>query len=202
MNPPGGQPSSVTSLPGLGAGTAVGRAAGGLLSRANPPAESVRFASAGLPHPILLAGAARVRLRLTPTDGAATDATVYVQLSAATADTERALPGGVAPVRVHLPASGATVEVTLPGTAWSFAPGDRLVLAVRTSDAQYSGSAAPAAYDVALAGPIVLPTVAPVATARTAGLPSAGVLLGIVAALVVAILLLVLGALLGRRRPA
>ncbi|HEY8317736.1 MAG TPA: alpha/beta fold hydrolase, partial [Amnibacterium sp.] len=63
VNPPGGRPSSVTSLPGLGAGTAVGRAAGGLLARANPPAESVRFASAGLAHPILLAGAARVRLR-------------------------------------------------------------------------------------------------------------------------------------------
>ncbi len=200
VNPPGGQPSSVTSLPGLGAGTPVGRAAGGLLSRANPAAESVRFASAGLAHPILLAGAPRVRLRLTPADGAATDATLFVQLSAATADAERALPGGVAPLRVRVPASGAVVEVTLPGTAWSFAPGDRLVLAVRTSDAQYSGSAAPAAYGVSLAGPVVLPTVAPVATARTAGLPSAGVLIGIVAALVVAVLLLVLGALLSRRR--
>ena len=186
----------MTSLPGLGAGTA-GRPRGGrpALAREPAPAESVRFASAGLAASDPARRRARAcGSRLTPADGAATDATLFVQLSAATADTERALPGGVAPLRVRVPASGRHVEVTLPGTAWSFAPGDRLVLAVRTSDAQYSGSTAPAAYGVSLAGPVVLPTVAPVATARTAGLPSAGVLIGIAAALVVAVLLLVLGA--------
>ncbi|MCU1474055.1 alpha/beta fold hydrolase [Amnibacterium sp.] len=200
VNPPGGLPSSFTSLPGLGGGTAIGRAAGGLLARANPPAEAVRFESAPLQQPAVLAGAATVRIRLTPVGGTATDAMVYAQLSARTGDAERALPGGVAPVRVHLPASGAVVAVTLPGTAWSFAPGDRVALTVRTSDAQFGGSAAPAADRVALNSPLVLPEIAPAATARTAGLPDPAVVIGIGAALAVAVVLLVLAAVLGRRR--
>ncbi|MBW4040841.1 MAG: ATP-binding cassette domain-containing protein [Acidobacteria bacterium] len=197
VNPPGGLPASVTGIPGLGTGTSVGRTASSLLAAANPPAEAAAFASATLTSPAVLAGAATVRLRVEP--AAVGTVVLYVQLSARTGDAVRALPGGVAPVRVDLPASGGEVTVTLPATVWRFTPGDQVVLTVRTSDSQFLGSPTPASDRIALDGPISLPSVAVVAAKPTAGLPTTGVLIGIGAALLVAVLLLVLAALLGRR---
>ncbi|RIX27749.1 alpha/beta fold hydrolase [Amnibacterium setariae] len=198
VNPPGGQPQSVTGIPGLSASTSVGRTAGSLLAAANPPSEAAAFASAPLTAPAVLTGSARVRLRVTPS--AAGTAVLYAQLSARTGDEELPLPGGVAPIRVALPEGGGDVDVTLPATSWSLAPGDRLVLTVRTSDSQLLGSTAPASDRIAVASPIALPTVAVATRVRSAGLPTPGVLLGIAAALLVAVVLLVLGAVLGRRR--
>ncbi len=203
VNPPGGEPSSVTGIPGLGSSTALGREATGLLGAGNPAGETATFGSAKLTAPTVLAGAAHVRIRIVPTGGTAPgEALLYAQLATRTGDALRPLPGGVAPVRVRLPAGGATVDVTLPGTAWSLTPGDQLVLALRTSDTQYAGSTAAAAYTVALTGPIDLPTVATIGTDRSAGQPATGVLIGIVAVLLVAAVLLVVVVVRGRRRPA
>ncbi|WP_375400500.1 alpha/beta fold hydrolase [uncultured Amnibacterium sp.] len=201
VNPPGGQPASVTGLPGLGTGSAVGRAAAGLLGRANPPAEQAQFVSAPLTSPVVLAGAATVHIRVQPVSGgtSAADALLYAQLSVRTGDADRVLPGGVAPIRVTLPAGGTDLTATLPGTAWSFSPGDRLTLTLRTSDSQFQGSTTPTAYRVSLDGPIALPTVTPVATDRTAGRPSLGVLIGIGATLLAALLLIAVALIRGRR---
>ncbi|RFA22522.1 alpha/beta fold hydrolase [Subtercola boreus] len=202
VNPPGGQPAAVTGLPGLDSSSVAGRTAAGLLSAANPPAEQARFVSATLTDPVVLAGAATVRLRVSPAPGSApSEALLYAQLSVSTGDAVRVLPGGVAPIRVALPATGAEVTVTLPATSWSFTPGDRLTLTVRTTDSQFAGSPTPAAYLVAVDGPITLPTVTPAATDQSAGQPSTGVLLGIVATLLVA-LALVVGAVVRARRTA
>ena len=46
VNPPGGEPASVTGIPGLGTETSIGRTASGLLSAGNPPAEAATFVSA------------------------------------------------------------------------------------------------------------------------------------------------------------
>ncbi|GAA4741604.1 CocE/NonD family hydrolase [Amnibacterium soli] len=197
VNPPGGQPASITGIPGLGTTTSVGRTASSLLAAANPPAEAATFTSAPLSRGTVLAGAARTRLRIEPPD--AGTVVLYAQLSVRTGDALRALPGGVAPIRVAVPAGGATVDVSLPATAWNLAPGDRLVLTVRTSDSQFLGSRTASSARIAVVGPVVLPEVAVTAALRTAGLPSTGVLIGIGAALLAALLLLVLGAVLGRR---
>ena len=200
VNPPGGLPASVTGVPGLGTNTAVGRTASGLLAAGNPPSEASTFVSATLTTPTVLAGAGTVQVRITP--HAAGTVVLYAQLSARTGDATRALPGGVAPIRIDLPATGADVTVTLPSTVWRFTPGDRVVLSLRTSDSQFVGSTAPASDRISLAGPIVLPTVAVVAASRTAGLPAPAVLIGIAAALLVAALLVVLAVWLERRQKA
>ena len=199
INPPGGQPESVTGVPGLDGTSAVGRNASRLLGAGNPAEEAVSFTSAPLTAPALLAGTASVPIRIIPTTGAAAPAVLYAQLTVRTGDAERALPGGVAPVRVDVPAAGAVVDVALPTTVWSLSPGDRIVLTLRTSDSQFLGSTAPAAYRLSTAGPLVLPSVAVIAADRSAGLPSTGVLIGIAIALVVALLLLGLAVLLARR---
>ncbi|RFA09288.1 hypothetical protein B7R54_08640 [Subtercola boreus] len=220
VNPPGGQPAAVTGLPGLDTSTAAGRTAVGLLGAANSPAEQAQFSSAPLTDPVVLAGSATVRLRVGVTDGGAAaagaatsgaastdEALLYAQLSVATGDAVRVLPGGVAPIRVPLAgdSTGTLVTVTLPATAWSFTPGDRLQLTIRTTDSQFQGQAAPAAYTVALDGPISLPTVSPIATDQSEGQPSVGVLVGIAATLLAGILLVGFAVLRSRRaarRPA
>ncbi len=239
VNPPGGQPESVTGVPGLNTGSVAGGAISGLLSASNPPAEQAAFVSAPLTDPVILAGAATVRVHVTPapenaalesaastnagstnpgstnaasTNAAATgapptttassDAVLYAQLSVTTGTATRALPGGVAPIHVALPASGADVTVTLPATAWSFTPGDRLTLTIRTSDSQFSGAATPAAYSVAIDGPITLPTVAAQSTDKSAGLPTLGSLIGIGVTLLVALGLIVVALIRSRRSPA
>jgi ABC-2 type transport system ATP-binding protein len=200
VNPPGGLPASVTGIPGLGTGTSVGRTASSLLAAGNPPAETASFVSRPVAGPTVLAGAPRVRLRITP--DAAGAAVLYAQLAVRTGDAVRALPGGVAPIRVDLPAGGATVAVTLPATTWSIAPGDRILLDVRSSDSQLLGSTTASSTRVALAGPVVLPTVATTSASRSAGVPSTAVLIGIVVALAVAAALLAAAAVLNRRAAA
>jgi ABC-2 type transport system ATP-binding protein len=197
VNPPGGLPASITGIPGLSTTTAVGRTASGLLAAANPSSEAATFVSAPLAGGSVLAGAATVRLRVTPATAGTT--VLYAQLSVRSGDAVRALPGGVAPIRTVLPTGGGDVAVTLPATTWNLAPGDRVVLTVRTSDTQFLGSATPASDRIDVAGPVVLPSVAVVSTDRSAGLPSAAVVIGIAIAVLVALLLLVLGAVLGRR---
>ncbi|WP_082763384.1 alpha/beta fold hydrolase [Frondihabitans sp. PAMC 28766] len=201
VNPPGGQPASVTGLPGLDSGSATGRAATGLLGAANPAAEQAQFVSAPMKTPVILAGAATVHLRVTPAAGTKTQtpALLYAQLSATTGDAVRVLPGGVAPIRVLIPADGADVTVTLPATAWSFTPGDRLTLTVRTTDSQFAGSPTPAAYRVSVDGPLALPTVTAATTDRSAGRPSLGVLIGIGITLLAALALLAFALVRGRR---
>ncbi|MET4781398.1 alpha/beta fold hydrolase [Glaciihabitans sp. UYNi722] len=203
INPPGGQPASVTGLPGLDTSSVAGRAAIGLLGAANSPAEQAQFVSAALTDPIVLAGAATAHLRVTPAPGTTTptDALLYAQLSVSTGDSMRALPGGVAPIRVTLPTAGANVTVTLPATAWSFTPGDRVTLTIRTTDSQFEGATNPAAYLVAVDGPISLPTVAAAATAQNAGLPPIGVLIGIAATLLAGIVLIVIALVRSRCVP-
>jgi ABC-2 type transport system ATP-binding protein len=197
VNPPGGQPMSVTGIPGLSTTTSVGRTASSLLAASNPPTEAATFTSAPLRRPAVLTGAARVRLHVTP--ATAGTAVLYAQLSVRTGDAVRALPGGVAPIRVPVPAAGADVAVTLPATVWNLAPGDRIVLTVRTSDSQFVGSTEPASDRIAVAGPIVIPQVAVIAADRSAGLPSTSVLIAIGIALLVAALLILFAAILGRR---
>ncbi|MFD1722998.1 alpha/beta fold hydrolase [Amnibacterium endophyticum] len=200
VNPPGGVPAAVTGIPGIASGALPGRLTGLLGGTAGG---SATFTSAALTAPALLAGAPTIDVRVEPAGGTTPqDAVLYAQLSVRTGDAERALPGGVAPIRFVLPAGGATVRVALPATAWSLAPGDRIALTLRTSDSQWLGQTAPAAYRVAVASPLVLPSVAVVATSRSAGLPAAGVVIGIVVALLVALLLLGVAAVRRRRRTA
>ncbi|MGT2426539.1 alpha/beta fold hydrolase [Amnibacterium kyonggiense] len=203
VNPPGGQPESVTSLPGISADSDVGRAASGLLAPRNPPGQAARFVSAPLASAVVLAGSSFVRIRVAPVDRRAQDVVLFAQVTAQTGSSSRALPGGVAPIRVRVPATGATVDVVLPSTTWRFAQGDRVVLTLRTTDSQFSGSTAAAAFRVAAVSPILLPRLTTSAAAASVSPPGRAVTHRILVLLALALALL-LGAvvvgLLRRRR--
>lgn len=200
VNPPGGQPASVTSLPGIGPDTAVGRAAGGVLAARNPPAQAARFVSAPLSGPMVLAGVARIRMHVTPVSGGDGSVVLFGQLTARTGSGSRVLPGGVAPIRVRLPPGGTTIDVALPATVWRFAPGDRVELTLRTTDSQYLGSTTPAAFRLTMVGGMRVPEIATRTTAGAVATPSRTVLWRIGTLLAVALLLLVGAVIAGRLR--
>ena len=125
-------------------------------------------------------------------------------MTALTGSVSRALPGGVAPIHVSVPAGGATVDVLLPATTWRFAPGDRVAVTFRTTDSQFSGSSTPASFVLAAASPLVLPRLTTSATAASVGLPGRAVLDRILLLLAIAVILLLGATTVGllRRRDA
>ncbi|GAA4746684.1 alpha/beta fold hydrolase [Amnibacterium soli] len=190
VNPPGGQPASVTSLPGISADSDVGRAASELLAPRNPAGQAARFVSAPLGAAVVLAGSSFVRVRVTPVTRTAQDVVLFGQLTARTGSASRALPGGVAPIRVRVPADGATVNVVLPSTTWRFAQGDRVVLTLRTTDGQFAGSTTPAAFRISAASPILLPRITTAATAASVSAPGRAVTDRILVLLAIVLVLL------------
>ncbi|MFD1720699.1 alpha/beta fold hydrolase [Amnibacterium endophyticum] len=189
VNPPGGQPASVTSLPGIGAATDLGRTASGLLSRTNPPNQAARFVSEPLTSSVVLTGAAQASVDITTTSAQPQDVVLFAQLTAVTGSQRRPLPGGVAPVHVRLPPGGARIRVWLPGTVWRFAPGDRVELTLRTTDSQFLGSTEPATYRLS-ADAVALPRLGSAPSAGTVFRPTRGQLdrIALLALLIAALL--------------
>ncbi len=200
VNPPGGQPAAVTSLPGIAVDSDVGIAANGLLAPRNPPGQAARFVSSPLPTSVVLAGTTWVRIRVTPVSAVEQDVVLFGQLTALTGAVSRTLPGGVAPIRVHVPAGGATIRVALPATTWRFAAGDRIALTVRTTDSQFLGSTSPAAFRVSTGGAIVLPRLTTQVSGAGVGRPTHATLWRIAGLLAIGLLLLVGAAVVGARR--
>ncbi len=159
VNPAGGNPAAVSSLPGLG--SAVARS-GSLSARLSVdlPGQSAVFTSDQFTSQVLLTGASTVKLRVSAVPGQpvpADGAVLYAKLYDADAGGVRTLPGSaVAPFRVrNLPADGTPVDVTvtLPGAVRPVESDHRLVLVVATTDQAYANTDEPAAYRVALASP-------------------------------------------------
>lgn len=196
VNPPGGLPATTTFLPGIGSLDAVAGGFGAALGGgAGPSAQAVSFVSDPLESTMVVAGAPTVSIQVAAAEasavrqGPAQDAVLFAQLRVIANDVPVAVGGGgVAPVRVSLPADGSPVAVAveLPTTLWRFEPGDRVELVVRTTDALYLGSPLPAAYSIGPVGPIVLPTVDTAVRSESAGTAAPGTLLGIAVVLVIA----------------
>ncbi|SPL91386.1 Methionine ABC transporter ATP-binding protein [[Actinomadura] parvosata subsp. kistnae] len=184
VNPPGGAPASVSTVPGLG-GLLGGQNTGGV--SIDMPGQSAAFESAPLTAPLQLTGSPTVRVRVTG-EG---EATLFAKLYDVADDTQLpTLPAGlVAPVRVTIPEDAGSAEATisLPAVDHRFAVGHRLRLVVTTTDMGFATPAQPAAYQVALASPAVtIPTVSTLAAAPTGvawwvwAMPLAAVLLAAV----------------------
>ncbi|MFI9011688.1 alpha/beta fold hydrolase [Actinosynnema sp. NPDC053489] len=167
VNPAGGNPAAVSSLPGLGS---VVTRSSSLSSRLaiDMPGQAAVFQSEPQTGQTLLTGASTVRLRVAAVPGQpvpAEGAVLFVKLYDADASGVRTLPGSaVAPVRVtDLPADGTPVEVTvtLPGAVRPVEADHRFQLVVSTTDMAYSNASTPAAYRVSLASPALsVPVVA------------------------------------------
>ncbi|MCU1657849.1 MAG: transporter related protein [Pseudonocardiales bacterium] len=160
--PAGGNPSAVTTLPGIGG--ALGQAAqfAQLGDLSTIPGQAAAFVSEPLSGRLLVAGAPTVTL--TVTTRTTTDATLFVALHDVAPDGTDVLPSGlVAPLRLTglRPGQPHTVTVGLPAVVRNVPAGHRLRLSVATTDLAYQLPTDPREYTVALAGsaaPVTIPT--------------------------------------------
>jgi len=187
VNPPGGRPASVSSVPGAGA---LGGAASAL--GLDVPGQTAAWTSARLPRSRELLGEGHVSVTVRSSTG---EAVLFAKVQDIAPDGTAMLPGGqVAPVRLSaLPAAGRAVTVALPALAHVFPAGHRLRVSFASTDLVYAGPLAPASYAVTLVGGPVLP-LAPV-TGGGGYLP-----LGLVALLLALAVGLVAALVLARRR--
>ncbi len=148
VNPAGGTPAALTTVPGLGALTA---ALGG--STLEIPGQSASFESAPLDEAVEVVGAPAVQLDVTAEGGTAT---LFAKLYDVAPGGATTLPGGlVAPLALTGlsadPAAPTRVGVTLPGIVHRFEAGHTMRLVVSSTDQGFALPTAPAVYSVALA---------------------------------------------------
>ncbi len=203
INPPGGNPASVSSLPGLGAIIGSSSRLAGRVS-IDLPGQAARFISEPLDNQLLIAGSSTVRLRVSALPGQPSPegAVLFAKVYDVGSDGARVLPGSaVAPLRIPaLPADGSAVEVTvtLPGIVRPIETDRRVELVVSTTDQAYAPQTTAAAYRVSLAGDAALE--APVVSgARSDTGPPSGPLVGIAVVLGIVVLAAIFGAIRRRR---
>ncbi|MDT0212586.1 alpha/beta fold hydrolase [Rothia sp. ARF10] len=130
LTPPGGQPNSMTSLPGVGAFELPTYRLAAL------PGMSAAFESAPLSRSLTVVGAPTLRLGVTSTGA---EATLFVSLwrvEGSEAVQPRAL---TAPVRVATtPGRPTDVTVELPASVWSMAAGSRWRVLVTSTDSSFT----------------------------------------------------------------
>uniref|UniRef100_UPI0031D2B6B0 alpha/beta fold hydrolase n=1 Tax=Saccharothrix mutabilis TaxID=33921 RepID=UPI0031D2B6B0 len=195
VNPAGGNPAAVSSLPGLGSALSRSSSLTARLS-IDLPGQAAVFASEPFTSQVLLTGASTVKLRVAAVPGTpvpADGAVLFAKLYDSDANGVRTLPGSaVAPFRVrNLPADGTPVEVTvtLPGAVRPVESDHRLQLVVSTTDQAYANATEPAAYRISLASPELSVPVVPGANA-TSEVPTGalwGIAIVLIAGLVVAV---------------
>ena len=209
LNPPGGAPAGISSLPGLSGlvGTALANFVGGL------PGQTARFTTAPLPALTVIAGTPRISVRVSAIPlGSATTGTddpgavLFASISKVTAGGTRTLAGNaVAPVRITgLPANGSptTVTIDLPAVALQVEAGSTVQVSLSTTDQAYAGPTVPAAYQISLAGAagtgtLLVPEVDGIRVSASE-IP-VGTLIALIVLVVIAVIALVL---MGRvRRP-
>ncbi|WP_026316414.1 alpha/beta fold hydrolase [Actinokineospora enzanensis] len=200
VNPPGGNPAAISSMPGLGSVIGGSSRLAGRVS-VDLPGQSARFTSAPMTTQLLVAGASTVRLRVSSTSGGSTGAALFAKVYDVGPDGVRTLPGSaVSALRTPpLPADGTPVEVavSLPGIVRPVEADHRLELVVSTTDQAYAAETEAASYKVSLAGAdLAVPVVS---GTRSSTAPPAGPLIGI-AVVVGLVLIVVVWGLLRRRR--
>ncbi|MFB7178881.1 alpha/beta fold hydrolase [Streptomyces sp. NPDC056257] len=167
-NPAGGAPPALSSLPGIGGQLAAFGAGFSL----DFPGQNARFESAPLTEDVRITGTPTVTLnvRSTAADGSAV---LFGKVYDVGPDgQQQVLPNQlVVPVRVENAQQGVSVKLSLPAIDHAAVAGHRLRLVVAATDLGYATPAAPAAYTVAVEGPLAVPVATGVRTAAT-GLPA------------------------------
>ncbi|MGH3757035.1 alpha/beta fold hydrolase [Actinophytocola sp.] len=204
INPPGGNPASVSSMPGLGAIIGSSSRLAGRVA-IDLPGQAARFTSRPLSSQLLIAGSSTVRLRVSAVPGAPVPqggAVLFAKLYDVSPDGARLLPGSaVSPLRIpSLPADGRPVEltVTLPGIVRPIETDRRIELVVSTTDQAYATPAQAAAYRVSVAPNATVDAPVVAGTRSDTGLPT-GPLTGIAVVLGICVLAGIWGALRRRR---
>jgi ABC-2 type transport system ATP-binding protein len=197
--PAGGSPAAVTSVPGLGSLLGTAATITGSRSLSAIAGQVALFPSTPLPKSLLVAGSSTVTMQVTARG--ATDATLFASVHHLGADGTDAMPSGlVAPIRLTglTPGVGRMVTVTLPGIVRNLPAGDRLVVAVTTTDLAYQLPTSPRSYTIALPTNMVAVATIDGRIVRT-GAPWAWLVTGL-AAMAILILGALVAALRRRRR--
>ncbi|MHC5794940.1 alpha/beta fold hydrolase [Lacisediminihabitans sp. FW035] len=214
VNPPGGLPATISSLPGTGPlDSVIGGIGSGIAGTAAQPAQQAKYTTAPITAPFVLAGSPTVtvdvrlprfrdRDRESAPSTAPVEVLLFAQLRVSSGDSDIAVGGGVAPIRISLPADGSVVRVPvrLPATTWRFERGDVIELSLRTTDAGYQGSPTTAVFAVDTDGGISLPTIASSDPAVAGGAPSTAAIIGIPIVLLLALVLGIAAVVSDRRR--
>ncbi len=185
VNPPGGSPAALTTLPGLGALSSL---APGLTL--DLPPQTVTFDGPTLQSPLEVVGGGGVRFAVTSSTGTAV---LFVKLVDVDADGTARLPfGQLTPLRLTgLPTAsagspGRTVDVALPLLSYRFATGHHVRLTVATTDQAWLGNRVGASYTIA-------PVPGAGLTVQLSPAPAGGGLRPLALAGLVALVLLALG---------
>jgi len=191
LNPPGGQPASVTTIPGLAGLTATLPT----YRLAALPGESTAFDTTPMTHQLTVIGSPRVHLDVQSTGATSTFFVSLWQVQGSSATQPRPL---VAPVRVTAaPGTITDVAVALPPGTYRMAAGSSWRVLVTTTDSSFANPRQARADVVSLAGAgLELPatTADPATTEATRDTESIGV-----AAAIAALLLALTGSALWRR---
>ncbi|GAA4115988.1 alpha/beta fold hydrolase [Knoellia locipacati] len=187
LTPPGGQPSSMTSIPGLGATELPTYRLAAL------PGMSAAFDSTVLDRSLTVVGTPSVRLSVTSTGAEATLFVSMWRVEGTDAVQQRSL---TTPVRVALtPGKATDVTVDLPASVWSMAAGSRWRVLVTSTDSSFTTPREARADRITLADPVLeVPTaqgrIAASSTERdTETLALASAILGLLAGITSAALL-------------
>ena len=158
LTPPGGEPASITGIPG---GAATGALGANLPTYplAALPGQSTAFDSPPLTARTQVVGAARVRLTVTST---ATSATLFLSLWQVTGGVPTFPRRLVAPMTVPTtPGQPTTVDIALPAATWTFESGSVVRLLVTATDSAYAGPRTARADRISLDGAgLTIPVVA------------------------------------------
>lgn len=147
--PAGAAPAAVSTLPGLGSALSLAGGFGAFL-----PGQSGFFDSKPLTSPMTIIGSSKVQVKVT---SSTRDATLFFSLVVRSPSGHTTQPSGlVAPVRLtDIPLSGASFELTLPSVVATAAAGDRIAVAVSTTDLGYSMPSDGRVYSVEILSPNV-----------------------------------------------
>ncbi len=160
VNPPGGVPTALTSLPGTGeALSSLNRLGGYRL--AVLPGQAATFTTAPLTAPLILVGSSRINLSVTSSTREATMFASVWDLGPDGTGEQAGLPQtavlpqlAVAPIHLAnlTPRSATTVQVALPAVAHQVPVGHRLRVVISSTDEAYALPTAAATYTVDIDG--------------------------------------------------
>ncbi len=152
--PIGGIPAAISSLPGVGSAATALSIAGG--SAAFLPGQSGFLESDPLTTPVSIVGASKVSVKIS---SSVKDATLFFSLVVRTPSGQTKLPNGiVAPVHVTgLSGAGSIFTISLPSVVVDASIGDKLAVAISTTDQGYTLPQDGRLYSVSIASPLTIP---------------------------------------------
>ena len=198
VNPAGGLPAAISTIPGLSAGlSSLGGALGGgaLL---DIPGQSAFFTTEPVESRTDIVGSVHTQVIVASPTG---EAVLFAKLYDTTEDGSPTLLGGVAPLRLsglaENPASAAPVDITLPPLVHRLETGHSLALVLSTTDQGYGSPVNPVTYGVGIPAGAALTVPTVTGLVQAGGEPPWLLFAGIVAGLGV---LLIVGTLWWGRR--